>query len=199
MSKNWPMWFGAVIGIAAIAFAFATQNGMVEQWHLAAHYTARVGFPLLILAYVARPLVELTRSEGAKYLLARRKYFGLGFAIAHTIHLGALITAIEVSGEGKDIATYIFGGAAYAILYVMAFTSNATAMKAMGVWWKRVHRVGIHYLWFIFFQSYAGRVIDPEQAAVAIPFTIIAVGAAAIRFLAWWKTRQRRAASAASA
>jgi len=196
MSKNWPVWFGAVIGFAAIGFAFATQAGTVDQWHNAAHYTARVGFPLLMLAYIARPLVELTRNDWAKYLLARRKYFGLGFALAHTIHLGALITAIEVSGEGKDIVTYIFGGAAYAILYVMAFTSNTAAMKAMGIWWKRIHRFGIHYLWFIFFQSYAGRIADPEQSVIAIPFTLVAIGAAGIRFLAWWKARQRRAASA---
>ncbi len=198
MQKTWPVWIGGIAGLAAIAFAFATQTGPVEQWHEAAHYTARVGFPLLILAYVARPLVELTGSDWAKYLLARRKYFGLGFAVAHTIHLAALVTAIEVSGEGKDIVTYVFGGAAYAILYVMAFTSNTAAMKAIGVWWKRVHRVGIHYLWFIFFQSYAGRVLDPEQAAVAIPLTIISVGAAIIRFLAWWKARQRRGAAAAA-
>lgn len=198
MNKTWPVWTGGTVGLAAIAFAFATQAGLVDQWHEAAHYTARVGFPLLILAYVARPLVELTRSEWAKYILARRKYIGLGFAVAHTIHLAALITAIEVSGEGKDILTYVFGGAAYAILYVMAFTSNNAAMKAMGVWWKRVHRLGIHYLWFIFFQSYAGRMADPEQAAVAIPFTIIALAAAAVRFTAWWKARQRKRAAKAS-
>ena len=198
MQKTWPVWIGGVLGLAAIAFAFATQAGVVNQWHEAAHYTARVGFPLLILAYVARPLVELTRSEWAKYILARRKYFGLGFAVAHTIHLAALITAIEVSGEGKGIVTYVFGGAAYAILYVMAFTSNTAAMKAMGVWWKRVHRVGIHYLWFIFFQSYAGRMTDPEQAMVAIPFTIIALAAAAVRFTAWGKSRQRKRAQADS-
>nr|WP_298896146.1 hypothetical protein [uncultured Altererythrobacter sp.] len=198
MNKTWPVWIGGALGLAAIAFAFATQAGLVDQWHEAAHYTARVGFPLLILAYVARPLVELTRSKWAKYILARRKYFGLGFAVAHTIHLAALITAIEVSGEGKDVLTYVFGGAAYTILYVMAFTSNAAAMKAMGVWWKRVHRSGIHYLWFIFFQSYAGRMADPEQAAVAIPFTIIALAAAAVRFTAWWKARQHKRATKAS-
>ena len=91
MEKTWPVWIGGMLGLAAIAFAFATQAGVVNQWHEAAHYTARVGFPLLILAYVARPLVELTRSELAKYILARRKYFGLGFAVAHTIHLAALL------------------------------------------------------------------------------------------------------------
>ena len=195
MSKYWPTWAGALLGLMAIAFAFASHTDLVKQWHYAANYTARVGFPLLIAAYVARPLVELTRSDWAKFLLARRKYFGLGFAISHTIHLVALVMAIEVSGVGKGLVTYVVGGGAYAMLYVMAITSNASAMKAMGVWWKRVHRFGIHYLWFIFFQSYAQRAIDPEQAAVGIPFTAIAVGAAVIRFVAWQKTRKRRQAT----
>ncbi|MDX1704667.1 MAG: hypothetical protein R3235_10285, partial [Altererythrobacter ishigakiensis] len=60
MQKTWPVWIGGALGLAAIAIAFATQSSLVDQWHEAAHYTARVGFPLLIMAYVARPLVELT-------------------------------------------------------------------------------------------------------------------------------------------
>lgn len=47
MEKTWPVWIGGMLGLAAIAFAFATQAGVVNQWHEAAHYTARVGFPLL--------------------------------------------------------------------------------------------------------------------------------------------------------
>jgi methionine sulfoxide reductase heme-binding subunit len=42
------------------------------------------------------------------------------------------------------------GGLAYALMFAMAATSNDRSMRAMGRWWKRLHRVGIHYLWFIF-------------------------------------------------
>ena len=198
MSKTWPVWLGGVAGFAAIAAAFATQPDIVTQWQYAAKYTARVGFPLLILAYVARPLVDLTRSDLSKALLAKRKYFGLGLAVSHTIHLFALVTAIEVSGEGKGIVTYVFGGAAYAMLYVMAFTSNQTAMKAMGKWWKRLHRTGIHYIWFIFFQSYAGRIFIDDTRVEGVLLTTVALIAAGIRFTAWWKGRQRKQAASAA-
>lgn len=191
MSKTWPMWLGAVLGTLAIAFAFQTQAGEVDQWLYAARYTARVGFPLLIIAYIARPLVDLTKSDFSKYLLARRKWFGLGFAISHTIHLAALVIAIEVSGQGKGVVTYVFGGLGYAILYVMAFTSNRTAMKALGKWWKRIHRFGIHYLWFIFAQSYAQRVIIEGTMVEGIVGTVVALGAGAVRFAAWRKQRLR--------
>lgn len=193
MPKNWPMWLGLVLGLGAIAFAFATQTDTVEQWNHAAKYTARVGFPLLILAYVARPLVDLTRSDWSKAILAKRKWIGLGFAMSHTVHLAALVTAIEVSGQGKGLVTYVFGGLAYAILYAMAFTSNAAAMKAMGKWWKRLHRTGIHYLWFIFLQSYVGRIFRKETMLEGVLLAFVAIAAGGIRFAAWIKQRNRRA------
>lgn len=196
MSKQWPVWLGGVLGFAAIAAAFAAQSDLVAQWQYAAKYTARVGFPLLILAYVARPLVELTRSDWAKAILAKRKYLGLGFAVSHTIHLGALVTAIEVSGEGKGIVTYVFGGLAYAILYAMALTSNPTAMKRMGKWWKRLHRTGIHYLWFIFLQSYVSRIFREDTMVEGAILASVAVAAGGIRFAAWLKSRRKRARKA---
>ena len=197
MHQKWPMWTGGVLGLVAVAFAFATVTGPTDQWLHAARYTARVGFPLLILAYVARPLVDLSRSDWSKSILARRKYIGLGFAVSHTIHLVALVIAIEVSGQGKGIVTYIFGGLGYALLYAMAFTSNRSAMKAMGARWKSLHRFGIHYLWFIFAQSYLGRIFQDGKVEEGAIGAVIAFGAAAIRFAAWWQTRARKRASLA--
>lgn len=200
MPKTWPVWLGGLLGIAAISAAFATQPDLVTQWQYAAKYTARVGFPLLILAYVARPVVELTRSNWSKSILAKRKYIGLGFAVSHTIHLVALVTAIEVSGQGKGIVTYVFGGLAYAILYAMALTSNPAAMKAMGgKWWKRLHRTGIHYLWFIFLQSYVGRALQDDTRVEGVLLASVAIVAALIRFAAWMKMRRKRPAAPVAA
>lgn len=194
---RWIMWLGLALGLAAMALGHAWGGNAAEQWLLAARYTARVGFPLLILAYVARPLVDLTRSDWSKSILAQRKYFGLGFAVSHTIHLVALVIAIEVSGQGKGIVTYIFGGLGYALLYAMAFTSNRSAMKAMGARWKTLHRIGIHYLWFIFAQSYAGRIFQDGKIEEGVIGATIVFGAAAIRFMAWRQARTSKRASPA--
>lgn len=193
MTRNWPIWLGAIIGLLAIALAVAAHTGPVDQWTHAAKYTARVGFPLLILAYVARPLVDLTRSDWSRALLAKRKYIGLGFAVSHTIHLVALVIAIEISGEGKGLVTYLFGGLAYALLYAMALTSNRAAMKAMGKWWKRLHRAGIHYLWFIFLQSYLGRIFREDTVVEGLALGTVALAAGAIRLAAWIKNRRKGA------
>lgn len=192
MRNSWPMWLGLGLGLAAVATGFALGTDHIEDWGLAARFTARVGFPLLILAYVARPLNQLVHTNWSRTLLARRKWIGLGFAMSHTVHLGALVTALNVAGETRPIGVFIGGGLGYAMLYVMAFTSNQAAMKALGVWWKRLHRFGIHYLWFIFALSYFGRLFNPELMAQGLAGSTIAFGAAAIRFSAWMKFRSAK-------
>jgi methionine sulfoxide reductase heme-binding subunit len=190
MGIRWPMWLGLVLGIGAVTAGFALGDGLQDQWQHAARYTARVGFPLLILAYIARPLHQLSPSGFSKGVLARRRWIGLGFAISHTIHLGALVMALRLAGQAPEPITVIGGGFAYVLLYAMAFTSTASAQRALGKWWKRLHRFGIHYLWLIFAQSYLGRVFDPERMWVGVLFGSVAFAAAGLRFAAWIKTRQ---------
>ncbi len=192
MGRHWPMWLGLALGLGAVAAGFALGNGLQDQWQHAARYTARVGFPLLILAYIARPLHQLAPSGFSKAALARRRWIGLGFAISHTIHLGALITALQLSGEVRPLGTLIGGGFAYVLLYAMAFTSTAAAQRAMGRWWTRLHRFGIHYLWLIFALSYLGRLLDPERMWVGAIFGSIALAAAGLRFAAWINSRSAR-------
>lgn len=192
---QWVMWLGLAMGLAAMALGLTWGSDAAEQWQLAARYTARVGFPLLILAYVARPLVELRKYPWANALLARRRWIGLGFAMSHSVHLYCLTTYFRVSGEQPEPATLIVGGAAYITMYLMALTSNTTAMRLMGKWWKRLHRFGIHLLWFVFAFSYLGRLADsdPERQIIGLIFFPIALMAAAIRFRAWARPSRRRA------
>jgi methionine sulfoxide reductase heme-binding subunit len=195
--QRWPMWFGLAAGLAAVAVGFAWGETLQEQWQLAARYTARAGFPLLVLAYIARPLHQLAPSGFSKATLSRRRWIGLGFAFSHTVHLVALTMAFRTAGETPPMITVVGGGLAYVLLYAMAFTSTAAAQRAMGRWWKRLHRFGIHYIWLIFAQSYLGRAFDPEKMWVGVIFGSIAFVAAGVRFAAWLKNRAPRRAAAA--
>jgi len=195
MRGQWVMWLGLVLGLSAMALGHTWGSDPAEQWQLAARYTARVGFPLLTLAYVARPLVELRKYPWANALLARRRWIGLGFAMSHTVHLYCLITYFRVSGEHPETGVLVGGGAAYVMLYLMAFTSNAATMLMLGKWWKRLHRFGIHLLWFVFAFSYLGRLADsdPDRQMIGLIFFPIALIAAAIRFKVWIRRSRRRA------
>ena len=199
MGTRWPLLAGVILGLSALVLGFAIGDDTIERWHLAARWTARAGFPLLIAAYVARPLVQLAPSEVAKGLLARRKWFGLGFAASHTVHLGALATFLTITNQPPETTTLIGGGAAYVLLYAMALTSTDAAKRAMGRWWKVLHKVGIHWLWFVFASSYAGRLSDPDRWVIGAVFTPIAFAAAAIRLAAWIKVRRMQSARAVPA
>ncbi len=185
MPKSSPIWLAIALAAGAMATGFAVGDGAEEQWSAATRFTARVGFPLLILAYIARPLVQLTKAPWAKQLLRQRKYIGLGFALTHTVHLVAIVMLYRTLGELPELIAVLGGGFAYVLLFAMAITSNQQAMKLLGKRWKQLHWAGIHYLWFIFLQSYAGRITQPETALEGVLFTAVALAAAGIRFAAW--------------
>lgn len=192
MRKRWVMWLGLALGLAALVAGLLAGSDQIEGWQLATRWTSRVGFPLLILAYVARPLTQVWRSDFSIALLQQRKYLGLGFAMSHSVHLAAIIIYLQISGLPAPVLTLYGGGIGYMWLYAMAFTSNQRAMRAMGKWWKRLHRLGIHSLWFIYLVSYSGRLFEPENRLLGIATVGILLLVAGIRFAAWVKTRRTR-------
>ena len=149
----------------------------VEQWRLAARYTARFGFPILLLAFVVSSWHRLAPSAASRFLLIRRRAIGLAFATSHTIHLGALITFNVVAGEVPGLVTLAGGGGAYVMMFAMAATSNDASVRRLGRNWVRLHTVGIYWLWYIFTFSYAGRVFDGKlEFAPFLAFLVAGLG-----------------------
>ena len=182
---QWPIWFAIAAGFAALYVGLLLPQDPELQWSAPTRFTARIAFPFLIAAYVARPLFELTRAEWAKSLFARRRYMGLAFAAAHAIHLLAIVLLFIELDEAPDLITLIFGGIAYFLIFAMALTSNSFAMKALGARWKQLHWIGIHYLWLIFAQSYIGRIFEPSYIIEGLIGTAVVIVAAAIRAMAF--------------
>ncbi len=151
----------------------------VEIALLAARYTARIAFPLFLVTYSASSLMRLWPNETTRGLVRYRRQWGLGFALAHSIHLVALSSYTVLAHRMSALQTLAGGGLAYGLMYVMAFTSNSASMHALDVWWKRIHAAGIHWLWFIFTFTYFGRLFDPErwmQGALFFPLCLAALG-----------------------
>jgi len=122
--------------------------------------TARVAFVFLLCAYLGRPLLRLFGV--GRLLVANRRYLGLSMAFAHTVHFGYVAAWIAVIDEPVGWITYVFGGLAFVLMWLMAATSNQPSMDRLGRRWKQLHTCGIHYLWLIFMQSFVGR-IGPED------------------------------------
>lgn len=152
---------------------------------LAARWTARAALPLFLIAYLASSLLRLWPSPLTRALVQRRRQWGLGFALAHTIHLGALAYNVLVFAP-RSWETVIAGGMAYGAIYLMALTSNDASVRLLGRWWKRLHQFGIHYIWLIFTLSYAGRFTDgdADHFKTAAVLTPVMIGALVLRLYA---------------
>jgi methionine sulfoxide reductase heme-binding subunit len=184
-----PIMLAGALATAGVLAGFWLGTDHAEHWLLAARYTARASFAVFLIVYSASSLLRLWPSAMTKAFVRHRRQWGLGFALAHTIHLGALAYYNIIILNMPGLQALLGGGLAYGLMFVMAATSNNASMKAMGIWWKRLHTLGIHWIWFIFTFSYFGRLFEPErwmQGAVLFPLCMAALG------LRVWVWRQQK-------
>jgi len=92
--------------------------------------------------------------------------------------------AVDVARALLD--SLIAGGIAYSLIYVMALTSTNAAQRRLGKWWRRIHKVGIHYVWLIFTASYAIRALgdDPQYCLEGRTLLPVMMAALGVRYLA---------------
>jgi DMSO/TMAO reductase YedYZ heme-binding membrane subunit len=190
----WTVGGSAVLGLACVSIGLAAGAGPDERWQLAARYTARLAFLLFLPVYVASAWHRLAPGAGSRFVMRRRRAFGLGFAAAHTVHLGALVTYQVTVSRWPDVPTLVVGGGAFAAMFAMVATSNDAAVRRLGKRWRRLHTVGVHWLWFVFTLSYAGRVLGGRLAFV--PLLAAALGALGLRLAAARARRRSRPAPA---
>lgn len=188
-TRSAPLWLALLIAVTAIIAALSFGHTPAEQALLAARWTARAALPVFLIAYLASSLLRIWPSELNKSLVRRRRQWGLGFALAHTIHLIALAINVLVFGPSREPETLVGGGLAYVFILFMALTSNNWSMKKLGKNWKRLHIAGIHYIWLIFAISYASRLGDPEKFLTGAVFTPVMLGALGVRLYAHFGKR----------
>ena len=181
----------AAIGATLVALVgYGMGASPDERWLLAARYTARLSFPIFVLAFVASSWNRLAPSRISRFLVQRRRALGLAFTTAHTIHLAALVTYNGVAGKRPDAATLLVGGGAYLVMFAMAATSNDAAVRRLGRNWLRLHKVGIYWIWFVFTVSYAKRTFGDRTEFA--PLFGLALAALALRILASRARRPQR-------
>lgn len=190
-----PLWLGATM-LASLALVLALFLGhppRVGDWQLWARYTARLSFFLFLAGYLAAPFYEITQNRATDWLRRHRRNAGLSFALAHTIHLGALVAFLVIAEEPTDPATVIVGGGAYLAMFAMAATSNDAAIRRMGPTnWRRLHKFGAHYLALVFAITYTSSLAEPSPKPLYLIGLIWA--AVLLRFLLMMKNMTRSGA-----
>ncbi|MFN0248666.1 MAG: ferric reductase-like transmembrane domain-containing protein [Kofleriaceae bacterium] len=183
------------IAIAAMValIVITSDGGIVETGGAVIRWTARTSLVAFVLAYIARPAVQIYRHAITKRLLAERKWIGLGYATSHLAHLGGIVVVAsqDIGGfvSSQSVGAMI-GSVTYVFLFAMAVTSIDAVRKAMSARaWKLVHRTGMHLSWISFAGTYA--IAATQNVVYAIP-TVLLLGAASVRLAAWLRGRRPR-------
>lgn len=162
--SNVLKWFSSVIvfNIVLIVWLGFAENSN-ENLMLWARHTARISFAYFLLSFSASSLHYFFSNTLTKFIRHQRRYIGLSFALAHTIHLVALTSFFIVMEENPGIVTLIGGGLGYVAMYAMALTSNDNAVKKLGLKrWKQIHWFGANYIAVIFAFTYVGKLLDGQ-------------------------------------
>lgn len=186
-NRTTPIIIGFLLGAAAVVAGLAAGQDGAEQALLAARWTARTALFAFLIVYLASTMIRLWPGDLTRAIMRRRRQWGLGFALAHTIHLAALAVNVLVFLP-RTLSSVIPGGLAYVMIYIMALTSNDASMRALGKNWKRLHVFGIHYIWFIFAASYTTRLFKPETLVTGLIFAPLLYIALGLRLYARRKT-----------
>ncbi len=190
--ENLRSWlFLSLFASAVVASWSVGTSSDLSTWQLWTRYTARISFPIFLMAYAARPLHALLAQPWTAWLRKNRRNIGLSFALLHIIHLAALVGFFITSGEPISLVTLIGGGLAYFLIVLMALTSTDALIKKLGpVTWRRLHLVGMHYLALIFFQSYLGAALQPGNLIFFVHVVAI-LAIVACRMALFFKMRRR--------
>lgn len=183
---------GVALLLAGMTLLVLGLHGVHEAgWRALVRATARSSAVLFVLVYVASSLRRLAPSPATRWLLRNRRYLGVSVFLSHSIHMAALVALAHASVLVPDAATLAAGGLAYLLLAAMAATSWDGAVARLGKRrWNRLHRVGLHYVWFVFVFTFVGVVAaGPSTAQRMLAGLAVAAltGALGLRLLARWR------------
>ena len=179
----WPLFaVVAALSFSTVGASLVLWGPDAEGWLHAARYTARLSFLIFLAPFLASSLVYWLPSPTTRWIRAKRRYLGLSFALAHFVHLAALIIYLELSGDGRSLITILGGGGAYVMIALMALTSNDWSVRTLGPKaWGWLHWLGVWDIWFVFTFTYFGRFTkDQPQEPRIIYITLFSIAMAAL-------------------
>lgn len=196
LTSGWAIvGWAALAAVGGSAMILTTYGTDAEGTGVALRYTARTSFLCYMAAFAAAPLAAVMKTSFTRWLRANRRYFGVGFAASHTVHLAAILHLAYLKPGIYDATTLILGGLGYVFLAAMAATSFNSTTRMLGPKaWKALHKTGMYYLGFIFVATVMDRVGAKPPYAI---FPLAYLGVWALRV--WVFASRRRSAGARAA
>lgn len=159
----------AVLGLGETGIRFALRA------------TARMALVLFLGAFVASALARTWPAPATRWLLANRRYVGVAFAVTHLVHGAAILAFATLFADEfraqEPVLVLVLGG----IGYVFVLALLATSFDRTAAWlgprrWGRLHAVGVHYLWIVFFVTYAPQATRGPVYGLATLVLVAALG-----------------------
>ena len=176
----------AILGVSVFIFiSIFLINGIEEEaLRINIRLSARFAGILFCIAFGASAFQYFKKGMFSFWLLSNRKYFGISYALIHTIHLGFLgflqFNFHPVFSQAM-LTSLLGGGMAYLFTFLMLITSfDAIRQKIKPQIWLSLHTIGGYWIWSIFMISYIKRV-DTELSY--LPLIVLFVAVVVLRLL----------------
>jgi hypothetical protein len=161
--------------------------------------SVQASVPWLYLAFAAFSLCRLLPGNGSRWLLRNRRYVGLAYAAGMGWQLLFIVWLVlghfpyyqEVADNPYDLAEELPG---YVFLIAMVITSLGSGRNLLQPRaWKRLHTVGIYYLWAETWSTYWWYSFYYEDPRLIYPVYFWAgLLAWGLRLLAWSRDQMKQ-------
>jgi hypothetical protein len=172
---------------AAAAWPLATLGFGEHGFQMAAGWAARVAFIFFWLTYTGRSISSLLSFHSRT--LERGRAFGLAFAAALLVHLVLIAWLFHISARQPlgNMGILYFGVGALWTYAIALFSISPFREQANQRWLYVARMLGTEYILLLFALDF---VIDPirnhgSYSLEYFPFTILTIGAPAIRGIAF--------------
>jgi sulfoxide reductase heme-binding subunit YedZ len=147
------------IAIVLMALALLAWHQFdVDGIRLVIRATAQTSLVLFCLAFSASALSRIRPNAWTRWQRQNRRYLGVSFAVSHGVHAIAIVSFALIDPmrfhQATSLASFVFGGIAYAFIAAMTITSfDATAAWIGRRNWRILHTVAAHDIWLTFLVS----------------------------------------------
>jgi DMSO/TMAO reductase YedYZ heme-binding membrane subunit len=181
LSEGWPLTIAiGLLLLAAWAATLAVFGTSEAGWRTLVRNSARCTLTLFLLVFPASALARRFSRPATRWLARNRRYLGVGLAISHFLHLGAIFGLYGLAlFQVRSPLSLAVGAVPYTLLGLMAATSSDRAVRALGARrWRALHLLGMHVLFVAFLTAYVGRTVqDPRH----LPIVLLLVGELVLR------------------
>jgi DMSO/TMAO reductase YedYZ heme-binding membrane subunit len=187
----------ALLSFIVAATVLVAGDGSREATRLALRLTARLSFVYFMLAFLASPLARLRPGAFGRWLVRRRRAFGVAFGASMTIHVGCILRLYALYAPDRPPmvtdADFFVGIPGLVLVALMTVTSAIAVRRRIPPRaWKRLHTVGLYAVWSIFVLCLVDSVSrkETEHPVVAYyAFIAVLVAAMALRLTALRRDR----------